>query len=76
MTQIEKQQKEEKWIWIALKTSDPHFSVFMKAIKNFGIYPRESVTFINKHDGYTYRMLFDWQDENTHGIELYRKVAP
>lgn len=52
-----------------------HFmETFNNVIKKYCIFPRESIT-IRKKDGFEYKFIFDWQNEDICGIEVYRRIA-
>jgi hypothetical protein len=49
-------------------------NALIKAIKQFCIYPNESVKI--RKNGYEYKLVFSWGDQDAPGIEIYRRLIP
>lgn len=68
---------QNEWSWYAINPHDKMFGgnvffpIYQKVLHQFAVYPREKIRI--KTNGYEYGFLFDWQDENTCGVEVYRK---
>jgi len=72
---------EREWQWFSISFEDNSYSsfwffpIFQSVIRQHAIYPKENITINRNNDYYQYKFVFDWQDENTCGIEVYRKVS-
>ena len=55
------------------------FPTFQAVIRKHAIYPQKEITISKHNDGdnnkHSYKFVFDWQDENTCGIEVFKKVG-
>lgn len=48
------------------------YPTFLEVLRRYCIYPKEEIT-IKRKDGYTYKFLFQWQNEDICGIDVYRR---
>jgi len=68
------EEKKEEWKRVIISPNTPFFSIFQKIIKNEKTtYPINEVTVDIKEQG-LHKFIFDWQDENITGIEVYKKL--
>lgn len=72
--------KEGEWQWFSLPLRPDVFdhykliNALIKAIKQFCIYPNEYVKI--RKNGYEYKLVFSWGDQDAPGIEIYRRLIP
>jgi hypothetical protein len=66
----------KEWKWFTVDLYDILYgnfwfmSTFQAVIRQHGIYPNKEVV-VKLKDGNQYKFIFDWQEENICGIEVY-----
>lgn len=71
---------EKEWKWFTVDFSDVYYGsfwfvpTFQLVVTEHAIYPNKEVIINKPNHPYQYKFLFDWQDEDTCGIEVYRRL--
>ena len=70
----------KEWQWFSVDFEDFEnnnfwfIPTFQSVIRQHAIYPNKEITVSKPNHPYQYKFIFDWQDENICGIEVYRKL--